>query len=68
MNNKFSGRLYDLLTGNEITATEFASEMGISPNTVYNWLRGDYLPNLIMFFRICEDYNVDPMWLWGGDE
>lgn len=68
MKNKFSERLFDLIVEHRIMPTQFANDMGISPNTVYNWLRGDYLPNLTMFFRICEDYDVEPLWLWGGDE
>lgn len=68
MNNKFAERFFELLVEHKLMPAQFASEMGISPNTVYNWLRGDYLPNLVMFFRICEDYDVDPIWLWGGVE
>lgn len=68
MNNKFSERLFNLLVKHKLMPTQFASEMDISPNTVYNWLRGDHLPSLIMFFQICEDYDVDPKWLWGGNE
>ena len=68
MKNKFAERLFELLVEHKIMPTKFAYEMDISPNTVYNWLRGDYLPNLQMFFRICEDYGVEPYWLWGGEE
>lgn len=68
MDNKFSVRLFDLIVEQRITPTKFAFSMGISPNTVYNWLRGDCLPNLQMFFKICEFYGVEPVWLWGGNE
>ena len=66
--NKFDERLFELLVNHKLMPAQFASEMCISPNTVYNWLRGDYLPNLQMFFRICEYYDVEPYWLWGGAE
>ena len=68
MNNKFAERLFELLVEHKHTPAQFASEMGVSTNTVYNWLRGDCLPNLTIFFQICEFYCVEPMWLWGGNE
>lgn len=50
------------------TQAEAARELGVTPQAVSQWERGESLPEAGRFISIGNFYETDPVWLLGGDD
>jgi transcriptional regulator with XRE-family HTH domain len=44
--------------------SEFARRIGTSPTTYQRWESGDYLPDLLEFYKICKFTKLDPTYFF----
>lgn len=49
-------------------ASLFADQLGVRPNTVYRWERGELVPSIFTLYRIAQLAGVTMEWLVGGTE
>ena len=50
-----------------LTQAEFASKIGIKPNTVTSYETGLRIPSDTVIMSICREFNVDENWLRTGE-
>lgn len=50
-----------------LTQAEFASRIGIKPNTVTSYETGLRIPSDTVIMSICREFNVDENWLRTGE-
>lgn len=65
MPEAFYERFNEVLKEKKISAKELAKLVGVSKNTVYEWIwntRQMYTPS---FIKVCRILDVDPLWLYG---
>lgn len=52
-------------TASEMGCREAAQEIGISVGALLSYERGEALPNLVQFIKLCRWMDEDPGWLMG---
>lgn len=62
-NNEIGDRIR-LLMGNDSPA-DFAQKVGVTERSLHNYLSGQ-MPRLTVRTKICDAYNINPMWLFQG--
>lgn len=62
--NEFANRLKNIM--GELSVRKFAAELGMSPTTVQEYLKGR-VPPADFIVRVCERFNVDSWWLLTGE-
>ena len=65
MNNKFGDNLKKLRTDNQITQSELAKALGVSPSTVGMYETGEREPNFETEEKIADYFNVSLDYLRG---
>ena len=61
-------RIAQLQNSRGLTATQFASEIGLPRQNISNWMRGQSKPTLDAICRIIKRFSVPAEWLLFGDE
>lgn len=59
-NAPFAKRLATYIAKKGLNGYQFAGVLGIQRNTVYCWLSGDNLPDLVSLANICKVLDVTP--------
>ena len=59
-------RIREARTRLNLPRAEFALLIGISTTTLFNYEAGDREPNADVLMRICEEAEVNPIWLLSG--
>ena len=67
MENKFAERLQYSIDRNGIYVPTLAKRLGMSPNTIYSYVRGEISPRLDVVLKLAEELRVSPVWLSGFD-
>lgn len=67
MENKFAERLQYSIDRNGIYVPTLAKRLGMSPNTIYSYVRGEIYPRLDVVLKLAEELRVSPVWLSGFD-
>lgn len=62
---KFSERLALELKGCKLTQKQIAEELGIDNSNITKWKRGEYLPSLDVFCKLCQLLDVSADYLLG---
>lgn len=63
----FGERLKIALSNAGLTQQALAKAVGVSPPTVFQYLRGDFVPKANRLTKIAETLNVNELWLQGYD-
>lgn len=58
--NGFGRRLREVLGARQVTQSELARRVGVSNNTVTNWVHGVHRPDLTHLERVADALSVDP--------
>lgn len=61
----FTERFNELVETNKINLTELANYCGIGKSNVSNWRKGDNLPSLEVFSKICKYLEISADYLLG---
>lgn len=70
-NAKLGAKIRQIRQEKKLSQTAFATELGqcsvraqrISKTTVCRWEKGELLPNICTFFKLCHIYQIDANWL-----
>jgi len=62
----FADRFKKLLKALDLSMRQFAKEIGVSPSTFYEYMKGRTPPADIIV-RICKRFNVSERWLLTGE-
>lgn len=70
-NEKLGAKIRQIRQEKKLSQTAFATELGrcsvraeyISKTTVCRWEKGELLPNICIFFRLCHCFRINANWL-----
>ncbi|MBQ3505377.1 MAG: helix-turn-helix transcriptional regulator [Clostridia bacterium] len=62
---KFQQRLIEELKASKYTQKEIANELGITESNLTNWKKGENVPSLETFYRLCILLEVSADYLLG---
>lgn len=70
-NEKLGAKIRQIRQEKKLSQTAFATELGrcsvrakhINKTTVCRWEKGELLPNICTFFKLCHIYQIDANWL-----
>lgn len=68
---KLGARIRQIRQEKKLSQTAFATELGrcsvraahINKSTISRWEKGELLPNICTFFKLCHIYQIDANWL-----
>ena len=64
----FKERLKELREESKLSMTELANKIGVSPNTVSRWERGERIPNMDALISLAKFFNVTIDYLCGLED
>lgn len=64
----FPERLELTIAKRNISCKKLADRVGIRRGTLYGYVHGDFMPNTVIFARLCKELNVSADWLLFGEE
>lgn len=64
---EFAMKLYSVRIVLNMSQYAFAKKMGISRVSYHHYEDGTRTPNVDFLKKLCEVYNVDPVWMLGLD-
>ncbi len=62
---KFRERLCEAIKSSDMTQKEIAEKLHIRETNITNWKKGDNLPSLEMFYKLCVLLDETPNFLLG---
>lgn len=57
--DSIGNKVYDYRVLKRMTQTELANEIGVSKQTVFVMEKGNYVPSLLLAYRIANFFEVD---------
>ena len=67
-NEFFTLRLNKVLEEKHVNGNQLAKMIGADKGRVYNWIKGNCLPNIPSLMAVCSALNVSPNYLLYGIE
>lgn len=67
LQESFSKRLKEIMTLNNIKASELSEKTGISKSQISHWLKGSYKAKQDSLTLLADFFNVSEAWLMGFD-
>lgn len=61
----FMPRINQLLDESGLNAHQLSKKLGLSANTISEWLSDSRVMSTVSFFELCKFFDVNPMWLYG---
>jgi len=62
-NRALSKRIAEATAG--VTSAELARRLGVHEQSVYRWLRRDYVPSAVNIAKLCREFGLDANELLG---
>ncbi|MFV9830532.1 transcriptional regulator [Bacillus subtilis] len=59
LGDSISNKVYEYRVLSRLSQQELAKKVGVSKQTIFVMEKGNYVPTLLLAFRIAEFFNVD---------
>nr|WP_242703795.1 helix-turn-helix transcriptional regulator [Enterococcus sp. 669A] len=59
MNDSITNKVYEYRVLARLSQRELAEQVGVSKQTIFVMEKGNYVPSLILAYRIAKFFNVD---------
>ena len=54
MEEEFTKNIKNVVKLSKLGVTDIALKIGIHPSMIYDYIKGEHLPNLVIFKKLCE--------------